>query len=321
MPLTPFTNITAVRMIWQDANVAIGETYYNTNAPSQTGGVLYNLSMNLFKARSLLMGNAVIPVSVRMSLLGTRRSYIKCSNVDVQPVPVGGIAITVNPAAPFVGQNTSNVVDGSAAQGPDAILVDVYGSASTSHARKYLAGCPNVLIRTNPVGPWIAGDSAWYTLFQTYSGILTAAANGWVLKTVVPVLPSTPPVVPVFSLDSTNTYLQVTVPTIAGAAIGSLLTLHGCKMTSKAYKAPNGNYAIRPPAPFAAVGGGTTYTLQLPFAQRFPFLLGGYGYCGLQVFMADTYSAVNLGREGEHRRGNSVLAPRGRRKTAQQISS
>jgi hypothetical protein len=316
----PLTGVTAVRMIWQDSNVAIGETYYNTQPPGFSGSAIYANSLALFKARSALMGAGIVPVSVRMSLLGTRRAYIKLANSDVQPVPVGSIAITVNPAPAFAGNNASNVVDGSAAQGPDAVFVDAYGSKSTSHAKKYMAGCPNVLIRTNPLGPYIIGDAAWGNLFNTYATTLTTTGNNWVMKVLTVPPPSGIATAPVFALDQTNTYLTITCPTFTGnPGVGAVVTIHGAKMSSRAYKAPNGNYKIIA-APTTS-GGNTTYTLGVTFAQRFPYIMQGFGTAQIQDYSTDTYTAVLLGREGEHKRGNSVLAPRGRRKNAQQIAS
>lgn len=307
-------------MVWQDANVAVGETYFNSNPPSQRGGVLYSNAIALMKARSLLMGASVIPVSLRMSLLGTRRAYINAAAADVQPISVGNISIVVKPAPAFAGVNASNAVDGSSAQGPDAILVDSYGSKATSHAKKYLSGCPNVLIRTNPLGPYVAGDAAWGALFVAYGLVLTTTNNGWLMKVLTVPAPSGVLTVLSFALDATNTYLTITVPTFAGAPVqGAVVTLHGCKMTSRAYKSPNGSWKIV--APPVTVGANTTYTLGLPFANRFPYLMQAFGTAQIQDYSTDTYTAVNLGREGEHKRGNRVLAPLGRRKTVQQIAS
>ena len=48
------------------------------------------------------------------------------------------------------------------------------------------------------------------------------------------------------------------------------MTIHGAVMESRAYKAPNGNWKII--AAPVTVGANTTYTLGLPFANRFPYL-------------------------------------------------
>jgi hypothetical protein len=319
MPLP--AGIWAVRLVWNDSGYSIGETYYNSQAWSGIGTGLYAAALNLMKARTAMMGAGVIPVSGRMSLIGQRRAYYKLQNSDVSPIPPGTIQITVNPAPAFAGANPSNVVDGSAAQGPDAILVDAYGTLPQYHAKKYLAGCPNVLIRTNPNGPFVAGDAAWGNLFNAYATLLTTATNGWVMKVrTFPTIPAAPPI-PTYALDLTNTYLTVTCPTLPGTVtIGTLLQILGAKMMSRAYKPPNGKWAVGPTAPVTS-GGNTTYSLVLPFAVRFPYLLAGFGTVQVVDYSASTYTAVGLGREGEHKRGNSGLVARGRRRVVQQIAS
>lgn len=325
MPLAAITQLSAVRMIWQDGPYSIGETYYSLLAPSQAANPpnLYSQALALYKARSLLMGASVVPVSCRMSSIGKRRAYTKIGQTDLSAVAVGNIAITVQPAPAFAGSNSINLVDGSSAQGPDAILTDVYGSDPASHNRKYMAGCPNVLIRTNPNGPYVSGDAAWGTLFNSYGNLLINNPTVWVMRVLVPVLPSNGQQIVGWALDSLNTtYLSITCATLPGGpGIGQAITIHGARMISRNYKAPNGTFVIRTPAPLSVGGGLTQYTLQLPFANRLPYLEVGYGYCGLLVYNTDTYSNVLLAREGSHRRGNSGLAPRGRRRNAPQISS
>jgi hypothetical protein len=316
----PFTGISAVRMLWQVGSNSIGETYFNTAAPNLTPGAgLYSIALALYKSRSLMMGNAVTPVGVRMSLVGTRRAFTRIATSDITGVPVGPLAINVNTATAVLTAGGANVVDGSAAQGPDAITYDAYGSKPTSHARKFLAGCPNVLIRTNPQGPWTIGDANWLNLFNAYGAILSTVANGWIMKVrTVPTLPAAPQI-PVYSLDGTNTYLVVTLPTLPGTvANGTILQILGARMRNTAYKSPNGQWRVINVG--VPAGGNTAYTLQLPFANNFPFLLNGFGTVQVVDFSSDTYSAVLINKEGTHKRGNSGLAPRGRRRTAPRVS-
>ena len=221
--------VSAVRMIWQDSNESIGETYYNTGTPNITPGQgLYSTSLQLYKARSLLMGYGVVPVSIRMSTIGTRRAYTKVSSNDVAMVPMGQQAIVVGTLPPVLAAGGSTTVDGSAAQGPDAVQYDAYGSLPTSHARKFMAGCPAVLIRTSPNGPWTVGDANWFNLFQAYVAVLTNPANGWVMRVrTFPPIPN-PPQIPIYALDPTNTYLTVTLPTLPGTiSNGTILQILG----------------------------------------------------------------------------------------------
>jgi hypothetical protein len=310
----------AVRMIWQDSNQAIGETYYNTGTPNlDPGSGLYPLALALFKARSLLMGYGVVPVSIRMSTVGVRRAFTKVSSSDVSAVPVGQQSINVNSLPAVLAAGGANTVDGSAAQGPDAVQYDAYGSLATSHARKFLAGCPAVLVRTSPQGPWTVGDPNWLNLFNAYVQVLKTAANGWVMRVrTFPTVPAAPPI-PVYALDQTNTNLTVTVPTLPGTINnGTILQILGARMQSRAYKAPNGQWRVINVG--VPSGGATTYTLQLPFANNFPFLLSGFGTVQVVSYMADTYVAAFPSKEGQHKRGNRVLAPLGRRRVAQQVS-
>lgn len=312
--------VSAVRMVWSDAGESIGETYFNTGTPNITPGQgLYSTSLQLFKARSLLMGYGIVPISIRMSTVATRRAFTKVSSADVSMVQVGQQAINVNTLQPVLNAGGAVVVDGSAAQGPDAVQYDAYGSLPTSHARKFLAGCPAILIRTVPNGPWTVGDPNWLNLFNQYVQVLTNPANGWVMRVrTFPPIPN-PPTVPVYALDATNTYLTVTVPTLPGSpGNGTILQILGARMDSRAYKSPNGEWRI------IGVGvpasGNTTYTLQLRFSNNYPFLLQGFGTVQVVSYSADTYAAAFPSKEGSRKRGNSGLAPRGRRRTVQQVS-
>ena len=315
MPLpSPFW---AVRMLWQDSNVAIGETYFNNAASLGTPPTgLYATSLALFKARSLLMGNAIVPIGFRISQVGLFRAYINSDPDDVSSAAVGPLALTVNTKPAVIAAGGNNVVDGTADQGPDAVIVNYIGPSIQQHSRHYLSGVPDVLTRINPNGPWVVGVGSWWSLFQAYVAILQA--NGWQMRCrTIPSIPN-PPATVVFSLDPTNAFLQVTCNTIPLPAAGPyILQIRGAQMTSKAYKTVNGSWPVKTVG--AAVGGQTTYTLAKAPAYNYPFIVPAFGTAQLVDYTPCNYTLVTLGREATHKRGNRVLAAPGRRKIVQRI--
>jgi hypothetical protein len=307
----------AVLMRWQDANVAIAETYFNSAATFGTPPTgLYGLALQLFKARSLLMGAGVVPLYFRISQVGSFRTYYPSDPADVSQAAVGPITRSVNSSSVVLLAGGANVVDGASAQGPDAVIVNYIGPSLANHSRHYFAGVPNVLIRTNPQGPWVIGDQGWGNTFNAYKSVLLA--NGWVMRCRTnPTIPN-PPAPVVWGLDSTSTYLTITCPTIAGVIVNSSkIQIRGTKMASRAYASPNGSWPVIAAA--APVGGNTAYTLGGTQGIAFAQIQFGTGNAQLVDYTLVQYTTALLGREGTHKRGNSPLAPRGKRRTVQRI--
>jgi hypothetical protein len=315
-----------VSMKWQDANVAVQETYYSSNAlstltpvaGSYKASVMYIAALNLFKARSLLMGAGVVPVSFRISVLNTFRGYVNADPNDVAGAPVGSLAVNLALNAAQIAAGIGGVADGSAAQGPDAILCNYIGSTVQIHSRHFLGGVPDVLVRTNPVGPWVIGVPSFVPLFNAYVNLLTGA-NGWQIIAKVPG-PTPPPVLAMsgVGVDPTTGLFYITTATaIAGVVPGqTMLQLRGFKMNNRAYQNINGTYQVYQ---VNTVTGGFQY-----------LLTGTAGFAISQLKSAGTYivvsyafspyTSVTLGREGTHKRGNRTLAGPGKRRTVSRVS-
>lgn len=316
---------TAVRMLWQDDNVAIAETYFNTaTLPAPSPAAIYNTSKNLYTARSALMGASVIPLGFRMSLvsnkIGQPRAYVNSDPVDISGITVGSLPLTAALNGPQVAAGIGATVDGSSAQGPDAIIVNFIGTAIQNHSRHYLAGVPDVLIRENPKGPWTIGIPSWNTLFGQYRTILQS--NGWVMRVrTYPTIPDPPATISSYFVDPLSaTYLAVTAPSIAPVpAVGTMLQIRGAKMTSRAYNAPNGSWPLL--ALPTIVGASSTYVLGQ--TQHVSVFAINPGFGSLQVvdYSLVPYVIVNIGREGTHKRGNRVLAGPGRRRVVPKVAS
>ena len=152
-----------VHMVWQDGAQAIGEDYYWNGASDNPVTTVYPAAVKLMTARSAMMGNGILAVTFRISQVGVFRSYINANPADVAMMQAGPLALAV--AVPLnqtaVGIGTPQ--DGSADQANACISMTAY-STPQSHSRKFLAGVPDVLIRTNPQGPFIVGVASWGNL-------------------------------------------------------------------------------------------------------------------------------------------------------------
>lgn len=311
----------AVRMLWADGPHAISETYIWNAAGDDPLTVVYPAATALMKARTLMMGTTVVPVSFRISLLGTFRSYINSKPADIQAMATGPFLITASLNAAQVAAGISPAMDGSPDQAAMCILMDAYCTPQ-SHCRKFLSGVPDVLSRENPSGPWIVGVPSWGNLFDAYRTLLTSAVTKWSFRarTLPTAAPWSPVVVSSFSQDAQTTLCAVTVPTfIAPVARGKFLQLRGFKMTSSAYKSPNGVWQIDSIVD-SATPGESIYTLR-----------GTQKVAGSQVLLNGTaqgvdysafrYVVCELGKETTHKRGNRALASPGRRRIVQRVSA
>jgi hypothetical protein len=316
----------AVSMKWQDGNVAVQETYYNNSALTAlvpTGGsykasAMYLAALKLYKARSALMGAGVVPISFRISVLNAFRGYVPSDPLDVSTVPVGALPLNLNlnPAQTLAGVGA--VADGSAAQGPDAIICNYIGSTVQIHSRHYLGGVPDVLVRTNPQGPWTIGVPSFTPLFNTYVNTLTGSDNWQIIAKVPGANP--PPVISMdgVGIDPTTGYFFFTTPTaIAGVVKGQTkIQLRGFSMFSRAYQNINGTYQVYN---VVTVTGGFQYLLTGTSGFAIDQLKSSGTYIVVS-YAFSPYVSVTLGREGTHKRGNRSLAGPGRRRTVQRVS-
>jgi hypothetical protein len=313
MPIAGFQ----VLMTWRDSNLAINESYIWADATAKLKDVVYEAGKTLMKARSAMMGYGIVPIRLRVSQIGVKRVYYNGPPTDIAVMTVGLQQIQIlNPPignAPPVGQT----VDGAADQAKAAVLADFYSADFSQHSRKFLAGVPDVLIRTDPDGPYVVGDAAWGNLFNAWATILLNNANKWQFKAKPkPTLLKGA----TFGVDLTTGLLYVNLPTIGGTAVtGGYLQLQGWTMTNKAYISPNGTWQI------LNVATGTPNTTS-------NYLLRGTGSVAFsQIFTVGTVNTIDtgsspfgfiqLGKQTTRKRGNRSLAPVGRRLKPVRVSA
>jgi hypothetical protein len=317
MPVTGY----AIRMIWQDANRGIGESYYWNGPSDDPVGVVYPACVNLMKARTLMMGPGVVPISFRISKTGVFRYYLNSSPNDIGTMATGPLLVNASLSAAQIAAGISAAQDGSTDQAPVAILMNAY-STPQSHSRKFLSGVPDILSRENPAGPWTVGVPSWLTLFNAYVALLTNTALKWAFRarTLPTVAPFTPVLVNAIAVNPANSLIDITLPTFgAPVGVGTSLQLRGFKMNSRAYISPNGTWQINSVTP-GTVAGTSIYELR-----------GTQSVAGSQVLYLGTaqaidysmfpYVNVTLGGETTHKRGNRFLASPGRRFVRAKVSS
>lgn len=310
-----------VRMLWQNGPNGVSESYYWNNPDVDPTTNIYPAALNLMKARSLMMGTSVIPISFRISQLGAFRSYINSNPADLATMAVGPFLLTVSLNSQQVTAGISAAQDGSADQAASCVLANFY-SGTAQHGRIFLSGVPDVLIRENPLGPWVVGVPSWLTAFNNWAALLTSPSLKWSFKarTSPTIAPWVPQAISSIALDgsgSGNWGVQTTT-FAAPVAVGSTLQIRGFKMTSRAYVGFNGSWQVfRIDA--GGVGGTNIY-----------YLRNSSGVAGSQVAVVGTvqgvdyslypYRVITPGRETTHKRGNRSLASPGRRRTVARVS-
>jgi hypothetical protein len=307
-------------MAFIDGYQSITESHVHTYGTGISNQV-YADAVTLMTARMALMGAGVIPLSGRLSVLGNPRTYLLINTSDFQAMPAGPGTTTTNQPAPVIAAGGSNTQDNSADEANSSIHMFCYDSSFSKHARYYLAGVPDVMVRTNPQGPWVVGDPNWFTLFGQYAALLAAANNpiwGFMARTPV----STPNFGPVqatgISQSNVTGLISVTCPTITGVAVGSYVQLRGWGMTSRAYIPINGTFQVS--AVTASTGGQTIYQLAgsatVAFAQ-----IETWGTVQQIAYQWLAYAKCQVTKQGTHKRGKSLVGPRGSRRTPSRVSS
>jgi len=310
-----------VRMLWQDGPLAIAENYY-WNATSVDPYVdVYPAALALMKARSLMMGAGIVPISFRISQLGSFRAYIVSSPADIGEILVGNLLVAVSLSKAEQDAGISNQQDGSADQAPVAIQA-TFDSTLLQHGRIFLAGCPDVLSRENPAGPWVVGVPSWLALFNKWAAILQANTSKWAFKARTPptVAPWAPVAVAALQFDATTGLWGVDCPTFTfPPGYNQELQIRHFKMTSKAYIPVQGIYQINAVLASSIVGNNI-YQLR-----------GTQNWAGTQVLYFGTAQGVDYSlypfrnltpfRETTHKRGNRQLAFPGRRRVVQRVSA
>jgi len=317
MPVAGFK----VRFLWSDGPLAIAENYYWNGPNDDARATVYPAALALFKARSLMMGVSIVPVSFRISMLGSFRAYINSNPADIMNVKVGDLAIKVALDADQVAAGIGTTWDGSPDQAAVAIQAN-FESTLQQHGRIFLAGVPDVLSRENPSGPWVVGAPGWLSLFQQWAAILTANGSKWSFKART--VPTDPPwkavSVAALTLNAVTGLWGVDCPTFTfPAGYSMLLQVRHFKMTSKAYVPVQGIYQIDTVAS-SAIPGNSIY-----------YLRGTQAWAGTQVLYLGTAQGVDYTlypfrnltpfRETTHKRGNRQLAFPGRRRVVPRVSA
>lgn len=308
-------------MVWQDGPLAITEDYYWTSASDDAVKTVTPAALALYKLRSLMMGSSVVPISIRLSVLGSFRTYLNVDPAQIQGVQVGPLTVQTNPTAALQALGVGKTADGDQDQAKQAVLAN-FTSTLAQHGRKFLAGVPDVMTRENPEGPWIVGVPSWGTAFNNWGNQLTSNTQKWAFKsrTAPTVAPWKPVAVAQLLLDPTTGFWGVDCPTfVAPIAVGQVLQIRGFKMTSKAYVPVQGTLQIASIVA-STIPGNSVY-----------YLRGSQTWAGTQVAVFGTAQGVDFslypfvtvtpGKETTHKRGNRSLASPGRLKKPQRVSA
>jgi hypothetical protein len=268
-----------------------------------------------------MMGSTVVPITFRLSVLGSFRTYLNAQPQDIQQIQVGPLTLQSNPSAALVALGVGKTVDGDQDQAKQAVIAD-FTSTLAQHGRKYLAGVPDVLTRENPEGPWVVGIPQWLSAFTAWANELKSNLKKWTFKarTVPNAAPWKPVAVTSLILDPTTGFWGIDVPTFAAPiAVGSILQVRGFKMTNRAYVPVQGSQQIASIASSATPGNSVYY------------LRGSQLWAGTQVAVFGTAQGVDAslypfitvtpGKETTHKRGNRSLASPGRLKKLQRVSA
>jgi hypothetical protein len=248
-----------------------------------------------------------------MSVLGSFRTYLNLSPDDIATMAAGPLVVTANLSAAQAAAGIQPKQDGSADTPDDAVLMNASDSTFKLHARYYMAGIPDVLVRENPLGPWIVGIPSWNTLFQQYKNILLGNTPTWGFLTQIPDNVANYKSVQCLGVagDPTTGYLMVTCPTLpGGVGIGSVLQLRLFQMANKNLLGLNGLWQVNNAT---ATAGNSTYTLRGTQNVQLTSItqLGTIRPIGYQFV---PYFKLDIGKQAGRKRGGSGLAPRGRRR-------
>ncbi len=297
-----------IRMLWQVGPLAIAENYYWNKASVNPYMDVYPAALALMKARSLMMGAGVVAVNFRISQLGAFRAYINSAAKDVNTIQVGNLPIQVALTPAQIAAGIGATQDGSSDQAPVSILA-TFDSTILQHGRIFLAGCPDVLSRENPAGPWVAGAPSWLDLFNKWAAVLQGVGSSWAFKARTPptVAPWKPVAVSALTFDGASGLWGVDCPTFTfPPGYNNQLQVRSFKMVSRAYVPVQGVYQINAILS-STIPGNSIYQLR-----------GTQAWAGTQVLYLGTAQGVDYSlfpfanlqpyRETTHKRGNRQLA-------------
>lgn len=310
-----------VTMRWADGFSGISESHV-LSFISDLSGAAYLAAKQLMTARTAMMGAGIVPISCRMSVLGVFRQYLNLSSADITAMQPGPLKVVTNLNADQIAAGVQPNQDGSADAPDDAVLMDVYANSFQSHARYYLGGIPDIMVRENPTGPWIVGVPSWNTLFQAYATILTTSTPAWgLISRILPNVAGYAPVQAVgVTFDPTNNVAGVIVPTLPGFVVqGSMIQLRLFKMVSKAMINWNGTWQVQSIVATTTPGQSIYYLRNSSGISYLNTLFLGTVQPVGYVF--SPYQKATIGKQSARKRGNSGLAPRGRRKVIARLPS
>lgn len=277
----------------------ISEVLYYLGAATSTQDSALNIAVvQLMNARTSMMGNNITAALYRLSV----------PNV---PHSTNTVFATPGPNNPSPIQPTSSLSYGGA-EIPNAALKVTAKSAQAQPRNMYLAGLPDLLFQTNPVGPnWGAqGMPGFQQAWLTWQGILL---NGLWGTNFLNRLPAGQPVkINYWQQSATAPFnCQFAIPTTSAyqPAVGSTVHIRGVLMATSGVPRPIGKWRVKSQS--ADGSGNNLYeldqssTFQAVLVQQ-PGTVESVTY-GYQPF-------VSLGNylQTSRRRGVGPVRPRGR---------
>jgi hypothetical protein len=287
-------------MIWNEGVLGISETHVINVATFANALPQF---LQLFKARTRMMGPPVVVFKGRMSKIGQRRAFQLLTSTQLKDIGV--------PTSIQLGSNTGTVGPSTADQ-PKSCALAQFDAGEDHHRNLYLAGIPDAVIREDPEGVPFNVLPAWQELFDTYKNILIQNPWGFVGRVTEN---SALPIKNVIglALKQDTSELGVVVAT-ADAIIDPFkyLFLTGFRSSNRAYRVPQGKWFIKERVADFPFNAQTTYWLR-----------GALGYVPSQVTTLGQvqqydvtnrkYTAGELKAQTTRKRGNRFLAGPGRR--------
>jgi hypothetical protein len=289
-----------VRFIFQEELFGFTETLV---LPNETDfGIAQNKAGTYLKNRLAMSGFGVNIIGVVISQLQGRRVFRTLTAADFP-----GLSIA---KASLIGSSGSQPNDADPAK---STLMLTMESGTTRRKKLYLAGMPDVVMRTDPTGPDL-GVSVWLTAFNTWAAKIIADGWGFVGITLEAGAFAPQQILSV-GVEGVTNLLIAEVGATGSLAAGGTVLVRGNTRINPAFKSWNGRWVIKS---INAAGGSTFVTL--------------YGTAGIDstkfrrlgTLTALDYTAfpvtrVSQGRQTARKRGNRFLVPRARSRVVQKL--
>jgi hypothetical protein len=279
----------------------VSEVLYYLGAATTTQDTALNQAVvSLMNARTNLMGNNVTALLYRLSVPNVPHST---NTVFATPQPNGNSPIQQTPAISWGGSDV-----------PNTSLKITAKSGQAQPRNMYLAGLPDALLQTNPVGPnWSAAGLAG---FQNYWNIWSSIIlNGQWGTNFLNRLPAGQPVNIAYWQQSTVApfNLQFAIPTTSGyqPSVGSIVHIRKVLMGVTGVPRPLGRWKIKSTS--ADGSGNNLYELDQSSAYQ-AVLIQQAGTVESVTFGYQPFVSLSNYLQTSRRRGIGPVRPRGRSK-------